>query len=144
MKNIIKITALLFALHLSGCSDDSEKGKQDEMTKMLTASGWGHASVTHSDGDLSDQYTHFSILFTDKKSGSSDGTYFISNGGHAFSETTGTWKFSDDQSQIILDSGKTMDIQLDDTHLQLDFTTGNPAMRTMGLSGHFIFDLQPL
>lgn len=144
MKNICKITALLFALHLSGCSDDSEKSKQDKMTAMLTASAWGEATVTHTDGDLSDQYEHFSILFTDKKSSSSDGQYFISNGGNAFSETSGTWQFNDDQTRIILDSGKTMDIQLDEIHLQLDFITDAPAGRIRGLSGHFIFDLQPI
>lgn len=144
MKNIIQITTLLFVLQLFGCSDDTEKSKQDVIVAQLTASGWGHATVTHSDGDLSAQYTHFSILFTRQKSAGFIGTYFISNGGNAFTETTGKWKFNDDLTQIILDSGKTMDLQLDDTHLQLDFTTNAPTGRMVGLSGHFIFDLQPL
>lgn len=143
MKNILKLIGLLFVLQLSSCNDDGEN-KQEVMTNILTKSGWGHATVTHSDGDLSDQYSNFSMLFTKQPSSGFDGTYFISNGGYAFSETSGKWKFSKDLKQIILDSGKVMDIQLEKTHLQLDFTTASSGGRLTGLSGHFVFDLDPL
>lgn len=144
MKNIFKISIFLFALQLISCSDDNGPSKKAVATKMLTTSAWGHAQVTHTDGDLSGQYTNFSILFTDAASTGFDGTYFISNGGNAFSETTGKWKFNKELNQIILDSEKVMDIELDETHLQLDFTTSAPGGKVTGLSGHFVFDLQPL
>lgn len=145
MKSIFKITILLIALQLSGCGGDNEKSNKEVKTDMLTQSPWGHAQVTHSpDGDLSGQYENFSILFTDQSADGFDGTYFISNGGYAFSETTGNWKFNDALDQIILDSGKEMDMQLDEEHLQLDFVTAPPGGKAAGLSGHFTFDLQPL
>lgn len=143
MKNILKITALLVVIQLGACGDDKEGG-MDAKTKMLTAVPWGNAQVTHSpDGDLSDQYTDFAIVFTGNASDGFDGTFLISNGGYAFSENAGKWKFSDDGDQIIFDSGKEMDIQLDADHLQLDFIVPAPGGKVAGLSGHFVFDLQP-
>lgn len=141
MKNIFRTIILLALFQLGACSDDKESGP-DAKTKMLTAQPWAHAQVTHSDGDLSDQYENFVILFTSNKSGEFDGTFLISNGTPAFSETSGMWKFEGDQ--IILDSGKEMDFVLDENNLELDFFTSPTGGRVMGLSGHFIFDLQPL
>lgn len=141
MKNIFRITILLALIQLGACSDDKGSG-QDAQTKMLTAEPWSHAQVTHSDGDLSDQYENFVIVFTSHPSGGFDGTFIISNGGYAFSETSGQWKFDD--SKIILDSGKEMEFELTENSLQLDFTVAPPDGKAAGLSGHFTFDLQPL
>src|SRR5262245_7787478 len=101
MKSILKITALLIVLQLTGCGEDKGKSEEQAMTDMLTATAWGHAAVTHSDGDLSDQYTNFTILFTDHGADGFDGNYIISNGGYAFSEIAGKWRLSADKSQII-------------------------------------------
>ena len=146
MKNILKIlTGLLIILQLSSCSEDNGKSKREVKADMLTEAPWGHAQVTHSpDGDLSSQYTNFMIVFSVAKADGFDGNYIISNGGYAFSETIGKWKFNDALDQIILDSGKPMDIQLDADYLQLDFVTTSAGGKMIGLSGHFVFDLQPL
>lgn len=145
MKSIIKITALLIAFQLTGCGDDNEKSKKEMMTDMLTKSSWGHALVTHTpDGDLSEQYTEFAILFTNSPTEGFEGNFAISNGGYAFSETAGRWRFNDDLDTIILDSDKEMDFELDETHLRLEFVTTTPGGKMAGLSGHFVFDLQPL
>lgn len=148
MKSLLKITSMLFVLlQLSGCGDDgNEKSKRELAIDMLTQSSWGHAQVTNTpDGDLSDQYENFVIAFSNNASGEFDGTYIISNGGYAFTENAGKWKLSDARDKITLDSGKEMDIQLEEDHLQLDFTVAAPGGgRAAGLSGHFVFDLQPL
>jgi len=148
MKSLLKITTMLFVLlQLSGCGDDSnEKSKRDVAIAKLTHSSWSHAQVTNTpDGDLSSQYENFVIAFSSNKSGGYDGTYIISNGGYAFSENAGKWKLSDTLDKITLDSGKEMEIQLEEEHLQLDFTVAAPGGgRAAGLSGHFVFELQPL
>lgn len=141
MKNILRLIILLALIQLGACSDDGDGNTQ---TKMLTKEPWAHAQVTHSDGDLSNQYTNFVIVFTNNPSGGFNGTYIISNGGYAFSETSGMWKFNNDKSKIILDSGKEMDFVLDNEHLELDFVVAAPGGKVAGLSGHFAFSLQPL
>jgi hypothetical protein len=143
MKNFIKLTVLFCVLLFGACKDD-KPSRAEVKTKMLTAATWGHAQVTHSDGDLSGQYANFAIGFTRNASDGFDGTFIISGGGYAFSETAGKWKFSDDFTQIIFDSGKTIDIELSADHLQLDFTVPAPGGKAAGLSGHFIFDLLTL
>jgi hypothetical protein len=142
MKSIIKLTILLIVLQLGACKD--EKSETEVKTKMLTAASWGNAQVTHSDGDLSGQYANFAIGFTKNKSEGFDGTFIISGGGYAFSETAGKWKFSDNFEQIIFDSGKEIDIELSADQLKLDFTVPAPGGKVAGLSGHFVFVLQPL
>ncbi len=145
MKSILKFAALLIVFQLGACNDDNETSKRDIKIDMLTASSWGNAQVTHTpDGDLSIQYTDFAIVFTGNSSDGFDGTYIISNGGYAFSENAGKWKFSDDLSKIILDSGKELAYQLDETNLHLDFTVASAGSKVAGVSGHFVFDLQPL
>lgn len=134
---------MIIALQLGACGDEKESGTAAK-TKMLTATPWGHATVTHSDGDLSGQYGNFAIIFAKNGSDGFDGTFLISKGGYAFSETAGKWMFSDDMTQIIFDSGKEIDIELSEDHLQLDFIVPPPGGRIAGLSGHFVFDLQPL
>lgn len=142
MKSILKLTVLLIVLQLGACKD--EKSEAQVKTKMLTAASWGHAQVTHSDGDLSGQYANFAIGFTENGSEGFDGTFIISGGGYAFSETAGKWKFSNNFNQIIFDSGKEIDIELTADQLLLDFTVPASGGKVVGLSGHFIFELQPL
>lgn len=141
MKNMFRLTILLALIQLSACSDDKDNGT-DAQTKMLTAEPWSHAVVTHSDGDLSDQYEDFVIVFTDNPSNGFDGTFIVSNGGYAFAETSGQWKF--EGSKIILDSGKEMEFELTENSLQLDFIVPPAGGKVAGISGHFVFDLQPL
>jgi hypothetical protein len=142
MKRIIKLTIVLFALSLTACKDDPSA--TEVKTKMLTATTWGHAQVTHTDGDLSNQYANFAIAFTKSASDGFDGTFIISGGGYAFSETTGRWRFSDNVQQIIFDSGKQIDIELTKANLKLDFTVPLAGGKVKGVSGHFVFELSPL
>lgn len=144
MKNIFRITILLALIQFSACSDDDNGGSKNAKTTMLTKEPWAHAQVSHTDGDLSSQYTNFVIVFTKNVSDGFDGTYVISNGRHAFTETSGKWKFNEDFSQIILDSGKEIDITLTEEQLTMDFIAPAPGGKVRGLSGHFIFELQPL
>jgi hypothetical protein len=145
MRNLFNIAALLIVLSFGACSNDDEPNAHDKKVNMLTANSWGEANVTHADGDLSGQYEDFVIVFNKNSSAGFEGTYVIANGGYAFSETNGKWKFSDDLKQIMLDSGKEMDFELSGNSLQLDFTVAAAGGgRAAGLSGHFVFDLKPL
>ena len=129
---------------LVSCNDDDANPKSQEL-RLLTASPWSHALVTHpTDGDLSDQYETFAISFSKNVEDGYDGTFIISNGGYAFPENTGKWRFNDSFDQIILDSGRELNYQLDESTLQLDFNVDAPGGRISGLSGHFVFDLTPL
>jgi len=144
MKAIRKIIVLLTLLQASGCHENemSEKGKD---VKLLTETPWSHSVVTHAtDGDLSDQYESFAIAFTKNPADGFEGTFVISNGGYAFPENSGKWKFNDDLDRIIFDSGRELSYQLVEGILSLDFTVSAPGGRVSGLSGHFVFELKPL
>ncbi len=144
MKNFLTLIAIVALFQLSACKDDNEVNAHDKNVNMLTASAWGDAVVMNSpDGDLSDQYDNFLIIFTKKSAGDFDGSFLVANGGYAFTESTGEWKFSEDLSKIIFDSGKEMDVELSSTNLKLDFTVAPIGGRIDGLSGHFTFDLTP-
>lgn len=131
----------LFLLAVA-CKSDNAESALEKNTKALTATAWTNPTVTNTpDGDLSDSYNNFVVLFTQQASGTYHGTFVISNGGYAFEENTGKWKFSDDLKQIVFDSGKTMNVTVDDKHLHLDFTVAPPTGgRTDGLSGNFVFE----
>lgn len=144
MKNLIKLTPLVLLISLASCKDGNEQSKQDTKTKMLTAASWGHAQVTHTDGDLSDQYTDFAIVFTGNASDGFDGTFIVSNGGYAFEENAGQWKFNDDFTKIIFDSEKELEFELSEDLLTLDFIVPSQGGRAAGVSGHFVFELQPM
>ena len=147
MKLILKIAAVFFVLvHLTGCEDDPVKSDRELKAEMLTRTSWSHATVTNTpDGDVSDQYEDFVIAFASNTTDGIDGTYVISNGGYAFSENAGTWVFNDALDQIILDSGKSMNLQLEETRLRLEFIVpAGESGRLAGLSGKFVFDLKPL
>jgi hypothetical protein len=143
MKYILNIVSLIALVTFMSC-DGNESPKQDATTAMLTASSWGSPTVAHSDGDLSDQYENFIIAFTSKATSGYNGTFIIANGGNAFSETSGLWKFNPGKTQIILDSEKEIDFFVTENSLQLEFTVTVPNGKTAGLTGHFVFELSPL
>ena len=131
-------------MQMFACDDDNVNPKSQDV-QLITATPWSHALVTHStDGDLSDQYENFVISFSKKSEDGYEGTYIISNGGHAFPENTGKWKFHDDLDRIVFDSGRQIQYDVSEDTLHLDFTVSAPGGRTNGLTGHFVFDLKPL
>jgi hypothetical protein len=144
MKTLFKVIILLIVSHLTSCKDEPGENEHAEEVKMLTASTWAHARVTHDDGDLSGQYTNFAIVFTSNRSHGFDGSFVISSGGYAFPESSGLWKFNDDFSRVIFDSEKEMVVVLTKEHLQLQFSVAAEAGKLYGTSGNFTFDLQPL
>lgn len=144
MKKILTLTALIVLFQLSACKDNNEISQHDQTVNTLVASTWGNASVTNSaDGDLSDQYTDFIMVFTSKPADGFDGTFLIANGLYAFPESTGKWKLSEDLTKIVFDSGREIDYQLSNNTLHLDFVVTPIGGRINGLSGHFTFDLTP-
>lgn len=144
MKIVYRLLALLIVIQFASCKDDTGEKESSLHIKMLTANTWAHARVTHDAGDLSDQYTDFAMVFTGNTSGGFDGSYVISHGGYAFSETSGLWKFNDDFTQIIFDSGKEMEVTVSKERLQLEFTVAAASGKLYGVSGNFLFELQPL
>ena len=144
MKYISTIAILAAVLHLAGCDDNDMNPKSQDL-KFLTAATWSHADVSHTtDGNLSDQYQNFAISFSNNAGDGYEGTFLISNGGFAFPENAGKWKFNAELDQIIFDSGRAIQYEVDKNALHLDFTISAPGGRTNGLGGHFIFDLKPL
>ena len=144
MKNILTLTMLVAYFMLASCDDDEANPKSQEL-RLLTATPWSHAVVNHAtDGDLSDQYETFAISFSKNVENGYDGTFIISNGGYAFPENTGRWKFNEQLDLIIFDSGREIQYQVDENSLHLDLSVDTPGGRTKGLSGHFVFDLKPL
>jgi hypothetical protein len=144
MKKLLTLTMLIVLAQMFACDDDNVNPKSQDV-KLITATTWSHASVTHStDGDLSDQYENFVISFTRKAENGFEGIFIISNGGYAFPENTGKWKFHDDFDKIIFDSGRQIQYDVEANTLHLDFNVAPPGGRANGLSGHFVFDLKPL
>jgi hypothetical protein len=147
IKNILQLLFLVVMVQLIACKDD-EPSTSDAKVEMLTAQTWGQPTVIHgTDGDLSDQYPDFAITFTNNPSAPFNGSYIVANGGHAFADATGKWKFNDDQTLIILGSGKEIAFELEATRLMLDFTVAESegsGGRSNGLSGHFTFELKPI
>lgn len=144
MKKFLTLIAIAALFQLSACKDDStEISAHEQNVNMISANAWAHPTVTHPDGDLSDQYTNFLLVFTKKADGDFDGDFLIANDGYAFPENFGQWKFNDDLTKIVLDSGREIDYQLSQNSLHLDFIVAPTGGRINGLSGHFTFDLQP-
>lgn len=143
-KRILNLLLLTVLIGLGACKDD-EPNKQDIMTDILTANVWGDATVTHEvDGDLSFQYEDFAIQFTKQAANGYNGSFLVSNGGSAFPDVTGKWKFNSELTKIIFDTGKEMDFTLTESKLTLEFTVSAMGGRVSGLDGHFIFELIPL
>jgi len=145
MKNPMTLTLLALVSLLVSCNNDDNVNPKSQEIVLIAATPWSHAEVVHAtDGDLSDQYKNFAISFTKKAEDGYDGTFLISNGGYAFPENTGKWKFNDELNAIILDSGREIQYDVKEDALHLDFTVAAPGGRINGLSGHFVFDLKPL
>jgi hypothetical protein len=142
MKKILNtMFPLLLLVMLVACHSDDAESAFEKNVNALTSVAWTHPTVTNSaDGDLSASYADFAILFTKQEANGFAGTFVISNGGYAFTEVTGRWKFNDALTELQFDSGKTMTFTVDENHLSLDFTVAPPTGgRTDGLSGHFVF-----
>ncbi len=138
------MVVLSLFIGLSACKDQGPNEKE-VMTNMLTANVWTNAIVTHDlDGDLSFQYENFAIQFTNQVADGYAGNFLVSNGGSAFPDVAGKWKFNSDMTQIIFDTGKEMVFELTENRLILDFTVVEMGGRVSGLDGHFIFELTPL
>lgn len=143
-KRILNLLVLLVLVVLSACKDD-EPSQQEIMTNMLTANVWANATVTHDvDGDLSFQYEDFAIQFTNQPANGYSGNFLVSDGGSAFPDVAGKWKFNADMTQILFDTGKEMVFNLTENSLELDFTVSATGGRVSGLDGYFIFELTPL
>lgn len=144
MKNFLTLFAIAFLFQLSACKDDNEISQHDQNVTMLTATNWGNPTVMNAtDGDLSEQYADLIMVFTKKSTDGFDGTFVIGNGLYAFPETSGKWKFSNDLTKIVFDSGRELDYTLSENNLHLDFVVAPIGGRINGLSGHFTFDLKP-
>lgn len=143
-KRILNLLVLSLLIGFGACKED-EPGQEDILTNMLTANAWANAIVTHEvDGDLSFQYEDFAIQFTKQPTDGYAGNFLVSNGGSAFPDVAGKWKFNSDQSKIIFNTGKEMVFELTDNTLELNFTVSATGGRVSGLDGHFIFELSPL
>jgi hypothetical protein len=143
-KKIFNLLVLTVFIGLGACKED-EPGQEEIMTNMLTANAWANATVTHEvDGNLTSQYEDFAIQFTKQPTDGYVGNFLVSNGGTAFPNVAGKWKFNSDHSQIIFNTGKEMVFELTDNTLELDFTVSATGGRVSGLDGHFIFELTPL
>ena len=143
IKILFRVAILAMVIQLSGCEDksSSENTKRD----LLTTNTWGTPLVTHADGNLSDEYSDFAITFTTNAVISGfEGTYIVSSGGHAFNDPSGQWKFNDEQTMIVFDSGREIQFEVSENKLKLDFTVEESDGRSNGLSGHFVFELKPL
>jgi hypothetical protein len=99
---------------------DTEMSKRDAKIKQLTRAPWFPESVVHeADGDLTHQYETLAFSFTKNGSADFDGEYFVVNGGVAFPDAVGKWKFSDSLSTIILNNGQEVDAVVKDNALTL-------------------------
>ena len=143
MKTVMKLPALLLLMLVMACGEDTESNPRAEMIDMLTASTWITESVMHStDGDLTFQYEEFSITFMKNEASGFDGDYLVLNGGNAFPEPVGKWKFNDDLTQLIFSDGQELDIELTENSCIVDFFVAADGGRVTGLSGQFTFVLK--
>jgi hypothetical protein len=144
LKILYRIGMLVIIVQLAACSDESESAT-DTKHALLTAHTWGTPTVSHVDGDLTRDYADFTITFTANAVISGfDGTYIISNGGHAFADPSGQWKFNEEQTLIVFDSGAEIQFEVSEGLLKLDFTVADSGGRSNGLDGHFVFELKPI
>jgi hypothetical protein len=144
LKILLRVSMLMMLVQLIAC-DDEQSTETDTKRNLLTTNTWGTPVVTHADGNLSADYSDFAITFTTNAVVSGfEGTYIVSNGGHAFEDPSGQWKLNEDQTMIIFDSGREIQFEISEGHLKLDFTVIESGGRSNGLSGHFVFELKPL
>ncbi|NJM25211.1 MAG: hypothetical protein HC859_06650 [Bacteroidia bacterium] len=145
MKRIIsKIMMAASVVLLLSCGDDNETSQRDRDIASIAANAWGDPVVDSSDGDLSEDYADFVMVFTKSQANGFEGSFVISNGSYGFTETSGHWTLTDDLNKMVFDSGKEMDYDLIDGHLILHFEVADPGGRIDGLSGQFTFELKPI
>ena len=139
-----KIQILFLALFaFVACSKKDEVSPKDSFINSLTASTWVTESVyNETDGDLTSQYTAFSIVFKKNSGSNYNGDYYVANGSHAFSTSFGKWKISDDMKTMTFDNGKQITVDMSGGKLKLDFVVSANGGRTTGLKGHFTFVLK--
>lgn len=144
MKSIKFILTLFVASTvIFQCSKDNEPSLKSQKIKLLASDVWVTESVLNSeDGDLTFQYTDFTIAFVKNGDAGFDGDYYLTGGGHAFPELTGKWKFSKDVTKLVLQNGREMGIMLTAGSLTLTFHMDASGGRTRGLGGDFIFNLK--
>jgi hypothetical protein len=135
---------LAIIVQLTACND--EPGSEaNTKHNLLTTNTWGTPVVTHADGNLSQDYADFTITFTSNAViNGFEGTYIISNGGHAFADPSGQWKLNEDHTLIVFDSGREIQFEVREDLLKLDFTVTDSGGRSNGLNGHFVFELKPI
>lgn len=144
LKILFRILMLAMVAQLTAC-DDEPSAEGDTKRNLLTTNTWGTPVVTHADGNLSDDYSDFVITFTTNPVISGyEGTYIISNGGHAFADPSGQWKLNEERTLIVFDSGREIQFEVSEDRLKLDFTVTDSGGRINGLSGHFVFELKPI
>jgi hypothetical protein len=144
LKILYRIVMLVIIAQLAACSDESASAT-DTKHALLTSNTWGTPTVSHADGNLTQDYADFTITFTTNAVISGfDGTYIISNGGHAFTDPSGQWKFNEEQTLIVFDSGREIQFEVSEGLLKLDFTVADSGGRLNGLNGHFVFELKPI
>lgn len=127
---------------MMSCDKENEVNPREEKIGLLTGSAWVPTQVLNTDGDLTARYKLFAIGFVKKEGSPFEGDYYIANGGEAFKETMGEWKFSDDLSKIILSSGTEIEFTLTEQTLELKFFVAPSDGRVKGISGNFTFILK--
>jgi len=138
----IKIQILTMALlSFFSCKKHSESPKESMLNTISTS--WVAESVMNEpDGNITFEYTDFTITFVKKSSNGFDGEYYINNGSYAFPEASGKWSLSDDLKTLHFDDTQDISIDYSNDRLKLDFTLTAQSGRTNGLTGHFIFVLK--
>ena len=89
------VLATVFALFLSGCT-------QMTNTELLTSESWKLTELTSDDVD-SDLLAFTKAIFLSSTTDYlEDGTFQITFTDSLFEDVTGTWKFNDDESQLLV------------------------------------------
>ena len=140
---MLAVIYLLMACLAMSCGNDDEPNVQEQKVNLLTADTWViDQVVSKSDGNLTEQYKDFAIAFLKKEASEFEGDYFIVDGGHAFQQATGKWRFSDDLTKLVLSDGKEIEFSLTAESLTLEFHVVPPNGRVGGLGGDFKFILK--
>ena len=108
--------ALVF---FAACTSDEDNRIEPPTAQEIIERTWTLETleVTENGLDVSDlsTYDNFSLVI-------GEGTYAVQNGGDAFPNSTGTWRFASDdvQKDIILDEGTDEEVFVEVTSLQSD------------------------
>jgi hypothetical protein len=139
---ITLITLIAIAFTFLQCSKD-DSGVKEEKINMLTSGAWVPGSVINSeDGDLTSEYRDFTIIFLKTSDSLFDGDYYVSQGGRAFPESHGSWKFGSDLSALHFSDGREVELEVSNESLTLELNITPSGGRVKGLSGGFTFNLK--